>query len=113
MTEPALFEPTVTLLQNPDVVMREVDEDGALLFNPDTNRVRVVNRTGLFIWNLCEKGSDLPSILSGLQKTFDQVPEAEVQDQVTAYVTDLFRSGFLGQLDEPAEVATQEATKTP
>ena len=35
---------------NPDVVLREEDESGALLFNPDTNQVKVVNATGLFIW---------------------------------------------------------------
>jgi len=36
-------------LCNPDVVLREEDEDGGLLFNPDTNQIRVLNHTGLFI----------------------------------------------------------------
>jgi hypothetical protein len=99
------------VFQNPDVVIREVDEDGALLFNPDTNRVRVVNRTGLFIWNLCEKGSDLPSILAGLKETFDQVPEAEASAQVEAYVKELIQGGFLGQPGE--SVPLEEAVKRP
>jgi hypothetical protein len=113
MTEAVPFETTVRLMQNPDVVIREVDDDGALLFNPDTNRVRVVNRTGLFLWNLCEKGSDLPSMLVKLKEAFDQVPEADAPDQVTTYVTDLIRGGFLGQEGEPSEVATREAAITP
>lgn len=96
------------VLQNPDVVIREVDEDGALLFNPDTNRVRVVNRTGLFIWNLCEKPSDVPSMLAGLKATFDEVPEADAPAQVEAYVADLLDGGFLGQPGDPA--ATEAAT---
>ena len=86
-------------LQNPDVVIREVDEDGALLFNPDTNRIRVVNRTGLFIWNLCEQASDLPSILSALREQFDRVPEIEAPSQVAAYVDQLIDDGFLGAVE--------------
>jgi hypothetical protein len=82
--------------QNPDVILREVDEDGALLFNPDTNRVFVVNRTGLFIWSLCERGSDLPSIVSGVKGAFDQVPDEEVSSQVEAYIAGLVKSGFVG-----------------
>lgn len=101
------------VLQNPDVVIREVDEDGALLFNPDTNRVRVVNRTGLFIWNLCERPSDVPSLVAGLQEAFDQVPEAEAPEQVKAYVTDLIQGGFLGQPGEPSEEAQAEGAATP
>lgn len=84
-------------LQNPDVVIREVDEEGALLFNPDTNHIRVVNRTGLFLWNLCEKGNDLPAMVAGLREAFDQVPEGEVAGQVEIYLADLIEGGFLGQ----------------
>jgi len=102
------------VLQNPDVVIREVDEDGALLFNPDTNRVRVVNRTGLFIWNLCEKPSDLSAIVSGLKETFDQVPETDAPAQVEAYVADLIQGGFLGHPGgQPGDPAAGEAASTP
>jgi len=102
------------VLQNPDVVIREVDEDGALLFNPDTNRVRVVNRTGLFIWNLCEKPSDVPTLVAGLKATFDEVPEADAPAQVEAYVTDLIQGGFLGHPGgQPGDPAATEATTAP
>ncbi len=42
---------SIHYLCNPDVVLREEDKSGALLFNPDTNQVKVINNTGLFIWN--------------------------------------------------------------
>jgi hypothetical protein len=29
-----------SLIRNPDVILREEDPDGALLFNPDTNQIR-------------------------------------------------------------------------
>jgi hypothetical protein len=94
-------------LQNPDVVVREVDEDGALLFNPDTNSIRVVNRTGLFIWELCEKGSDLSAMVAGLKKSFDQATEDEMPEQVKTYLAELVQNGFLGQ--EGNEVLSSES----
>jgi hypothetical protein len=85
-----------SLIRNPDVVLREEDPDGALLFNPDTNQIRVINTTGLFIWKHCDGKRDLPAIVFALKKTFDSVPEAEVEEQVKAFVEDMQSNGFLG-----------------
>ena len=85
-----------SLIRNPDVVLREEDPDGALLFNPDTNQIRVINTTGLFIWKHCNGKKDLPAIVSALKKTFADVPEKEVDGQVKAFVDDMRANGFLG-----------------
>jgi hypothetical protein len=84
------------LRRNPDVVLREEDPDGALLFNPDTNQIRVINTTGLFIWKHCDGNKDIPTIISALKKTFDGVPEKEVDNQVKAFIDDMSANGFLG-----------------
>jgi hypothetical protein len=34
----------------PDVVLREEDPDGGLLFNPDTNQIHLLNRSTLQGW---------------------------------------------------------------
>jgi hypothetical protein len=86
----------ISLFRNPDVVLREEDPDGALLFNPDTNQIRVINSTGLFIWKHCDGKKDLPAIVTALKKTFDGVPAAEVEGQVKAFVDDMRSNGFLG-----------------
>jgi hypothetical protein len=86
----------VSLIRNPDVVLREEDPDGALLFNPDTNQIRVINTTGLFIWKQCDGKKDLPAVIAALKKAFDEVPEAEVDSQVKAFVDDMQSNGFLG-----------------
>ena len=85
-----------SLIRNPDVVLREEDPDGALLFNPDTNQIRVINTTGLFIWKHCDGKKGLPAIVSALKKTFANVPVAEVEGQVKAFVDDMSANGFLG-----------------
>lgn len=85
-----------SLIRNPDVVLREEDPDGALLFNPDTNQIRVINTTGLFIWKHCDGKKDLPAIISAMKKAFEGVPEKEVDDQVKTFADDMQANGFLG-----------------
>lgn len=84
------------LRRNPDVVLREEDEDGALLFNPDTSEVRVLNATGLFVWRMCDGVSedDLVSALSG---AFDSVPPGRVREDVDRFMSGLLASGFVGR----------------
>ena len=84
------------LRRNLDVILREEDPDGALLFNPDTNQIRVINTTGLFIWKHCDGKKDLPSIVTAMKKSFAGVPEKEVDGQVKAFVDDMCANGFLG-----------------
>jgi hypothetical protein len=86
----------VPFFRNPEVVLREEDPDGALLFNPDTNQIRVINTTGLFIWKHCNGKNDMPAIVASLKKSFAGVPEKEVDSQVKAFIDDMRANGFLG-----------------
>jgi hypothetical protein len=84
---------------NPDVVLREEDGDGALLFNPDTNDVKVINSTGLFIWKFCRKQKTTNEIINALKDSFEQVPETEVIKDAEQFISQLVNSGFLGKVD--------------
>jgi len=91
----------IAFIRNPDVVLREEDPDGALLFNPDTNQIRVINPSGLFIWKLCDGFHTVPMIVSELREAFDGVPEADVESQVQAFIDDMKTNGFIGlQVDQ-------------
>jgi len=83
-------------IRNPDVVLREEDEDGALLFNPDTNQVKVINSTALFIWRQCDGSHSLQSILKDLNQEFDEVPLDQVEQHVNDFIGDLTQTGFIG-----------------
>ena len=83
-------------LVNPDVGLREEDPNGGLLYNADTNRLRVINRTGLFIWKICGGTQDLRAIVDAVQKAFQGVPTDQVRDQVKAYIDELVAAGFIG-----------------
>ena len=87
-------------LRNPDVVIHEEDPDGALVFNPDTDQIKVVNQTGFFIWRLCDGSHDMESIIARVRETFDEVPEDQVSGQVQDFINDMVGSGFIGIVEE-------------
>jgi hypothetical protein len=86
-------------IQNPDVVLREEDPDGGLLFNPDTNQVKVVNTTGLFIWKLCDGKHSLAAIAAALQEAFDDAPLDAVHQDVEEFINGMVATGFIGQVE--------------
>jgi hypothetical protein len=88
-----------SLICNPDVVLREEDPDGALLFNPDTNQVLVLNSTGLFVWKHCDGSRDFKAILTAVKDAFDEVPEVEVMTEVKDFIAQLQTKGFIGTSD--------------
>jgi len=83
-------------LINPDVVLREEDPDGALLFNPDTNDVKVLNASGLYIWKLCRANQTRSSIAKAIKSHFQEVPEKQAEEDVLRFLTQMTESGFLG-----------------
>ena len=89
----------VYYLRNTDVVLREEDQDGALLFNPDTNRVEVLNSTGLFVWQQFGAAHTLDEILVEVKKAFDEVPENLVAEDVQKFIDGMLASGFIGKVE--------------
>jgi len=88
-------------VQNPDVNLRDEDEDGALLFNPDTDRVQLLNSTGLYIWKLCAQEHTVDEIVAAFKAEFDEVPEDQVAADVEGFVHHMGDSGFLGTVERP------------
>jgi len=85
-------------IQNPDVNIREEDDEGALLFNPDTDRVQLVNRTGLEIWMFLSESRSVKEIVTRLSETFSEVSESEVTDHVEGFLKQMIDSGFIGEI---------------
>ena len=88
---------------NPDVGLREEDEDGGLLFNPDTNQVKVVNTTGLFIWKLCDGTQNLNEIAAAMQDAFEEAPADQITEDVNEFIEGMAAAGFIGTVEESKE----------
>ena len=89
-------------MRNPDVVLHEEDPDGALVFNPDNDQIRVFNHTGIYIWQLCDGKNDLTGIVSAVRESFDAIPEDKVFKQVEDFLDEMISSGFIGMVEEQA-----------
>ena len=92
--KPSLNSPKY--IRNPDIVLREEEEDAALLFNPDTGQVKVLNSTGLFIWQRCDGNNNLPSIVAAMRESFNDVPEDQITSDITDFIDGMTATGFIG-----------------
>jgi hypothetical protein len=93
------FNPLSQFLCNPDVVLREEDEEGALLYNPDTNQVKILNITGLAIWKALTSPNTIEGVALNLLKDFEGAPEEEVRSDVQEFVAMMVADGFIGILN--------------
>lgn len=96
--ENSMTEQTVAprYVRNPDVVLREEDEDGGLLFNPDTNQIKVLNTTGLYIWKHCDGSRGATEIADAMQTEFEDAPGEQVGADVREFIEGMLQSGFIG-----------------
>ena len=86
----------VRYIVNPDVSCREEGPDGALLFNPDTDQVVVVNTTGLLIWQALSEPRTEREIVRFIEERCQGVPTDEVTQDVREFVAELTDKGFVG-----------------
>jgi hypothetical protein len=81
---------------NPDVSCREEGPDGALLFNPDTDDILVINVTGLVIWEALAEPCTEEQVVEALMARCDNVPAEEVDEDVSAFLGQLLDREFVG-----------------
>lgn len=89
----------VQYLCNPDVVLREEDQDGGLLFNPDTNQVKVVNATALYIWKQFAEINRVDVVAEGLQQNFEDAPADVIHTDLQEFLDEMIQSGFIGEAE--------------
>jgi hypothetical protein len=88
------------LIRNPDVLLKEEDEDGALVFNPDTDKIMVLNPTGLFIWKRCDGNAGMGDLVSEVRDCFSAVPQDRVGEEVRGFIEKMIAEGFIGLIEE-------------
>ncbi len=87
------------LIPNPDMVLREEDDDCALLFNPDSGSVQILNLTAATIWNLLDGQRRLSEVMAILKERFEEM-DSNAEDQILQLVRELHQTGALATLTE-------------
>jgi len=85
--------PTKTLLVDPDVVARKLDDE-TVLVQMRTNRIFTLNATGTRIWELIESGCDEGSLVDRLRAEFD-ASEAKLREEVETLLDSLRAEGLI------------------
>lgn len=86
-------------LANPDVSCRiEAPDDGALLYNPDTDKAMMINPTGLAIWQFLGQPRTHAEIAAYLQTQYEGVPLDQVVQDIEAFFQKLLPGGFIGEV---------------
>ena len=83
------------LIADPNLVLREEEDDAALLFDPETGGVRVLNFTAAAVWKLLDGKRDLDQIMTDLQQEFDEV-DAAARGQVIEVLDHFLAIGAAG-----------------
>ncbi len=87
------------LVAKPSVVLREEDDDYALLYDPDSGSVRILNSTAAATWNLIDGRRTLGEVLALLREQYQELdPNAE--DQILKLIQGLCQVGALGLPEE-------------
>ncbi len=86
-------------IRNPDVSLREETEDGAMLFNPDTSRIQIINPTGLFIWKQCDGTRTLDAIAQAMADEYEGAPLEDITADVRAFIDHMVQNGFIGTVE--------------
>ena len=83
------------LAVNPTMVLREESDNCALLFDPDSARVHLLNPTAVAIWKLLDGRRSQAEIVTLLAEQFDGMGES-AEEQVLALSRSLAELGAVG-----------------
>ncbi|MBW1973688.1 MAG: PqqD family protein [Deltaproteobacteria bacterium] len=102
-------------IQNENISLREEDEDGALLFEPDTGKIVVLNLTGVELWpdtgkivvlNLTgvelwkrlKEPNDIKSLKSYIIENFSETDNHDVEKEINEFITQLKELEFIKEI---------------
>lgn len=85
---------TVYKIVDGKFVFRE-EEDGALIFNPDTGNIHALNRTGAIIWKSCVRGVTISKLSSLLKKDYALKDDTKIKKDIAHFLKQLKKNKML------------------
>jgi PqqD family protein of HPr-rel-A system len=81
---------------NPEVAV-EADDDGALLFHPDTGEVQVLNPTGAYLFGLLDGSRSSKDLVDCLMREYAIADRQAAEKDVDDFLTALDEKGLVGE----------------
>jgi hypothetical protein len=89
-------------LVNPDVSFRPEEDDGAILFNADTDSIEIINQTAMEIWAFLAAPHTQADVVAHLCDVCADAPREEVEKDVSEFLESLVKKGFIGVVENPS-----------
>jgi hypothetical protein len=83
------------LFLNPDIVMREEGKE-ALIFDPSTGSIKVMNYVGKLVWKLVNGKNSMEEIEKHLIKKFKDTKPQIIRNDLDKFLKNLQKLGYLG-----------------
>ena len=81
-----------------NIIFRQEEEE-ALLFNPDTGMIKVLNPTGVFTWKLCDGKHTRDDIISEILGNFEGEPREKIEQDVDKFLDELKNNNLVNFID--------------
>lgn len=87
-----------------------LEGENGILFNPDTRREKVINATGLILWNAMDGTRDTGALAAHLAAACDTAPADEILADTESFAQDLQLLGFIAirSLVTPSALPTED-----
>ena len=86
-------------LAKPEIVFRQEGED-ALLFDPQTALIKVINTMGGFIWGLCDGKHNIDDILKNIIEVHEVTDKELVKKDLDKFLSDLNSAGLINWIQK-------------
>ncbi|MBN2106011.1 MAG: PqqD family peptide modification chaperone [Deltaproteobacteria bacterium] len=91
----------IKYLVNPDVSFRPEDDDGAILFNADSDSLEVINPTAAEIWSCLAAPCTQAQVVEHLCSVCDGASQGAVEKDVSEFLDSMVKKGFIGMVEKP------------
>lgn len=79
--------------QNKNIIYRQ-EADEAIIFNPDTSDILVINSTGCLVWSMCDGKKSQEDIAKAIIEEFE-VSDERAKEDVDKFLSILAKRQFI------------------
>lgn len=84
---------------NEKIVFRPEEEFG-ILFNPETNLIKVLNETGVFIWNLSNGQHSKEEIAQKLREEYPDAAGENLEQDVEIFLNEMKKYNLIFEVEK-------------
>ncbi len=85
------------LIQNTKIIFRK-EENGAYLYDPDSGKLKYINRVGTSLYELCDGLHPVEWMIARIGRDYQSVPLEQIEKDVDRFLADLLQMDFVTRI---------------